>query len=113
MSCYYDRQGRPITMEQWATALEGRSRRIGFDTIKDDGTGQKAEVSTVWLGLDHRFREGPPLIFETMVFGGKFDQEQERYSTEEEALAGHARWVAAVRGDSETSAALCEDGEGR
>lgn len=55
-------------------------------------------VSTVWLGLDHRFTdEGPPLIFETMVFDQSRDEDSwselycERYSTEAEALAGHQR----------------------
>jgi len=52
------------------------------------------DVSTVFIGLDHRFTgDGPPLVFETMVFGGPFDQEQERYSTWDEAVAGHARMV--------------------
>ncbi|WP_166903861.1 hypothetical protein [Mycobacterium sp. DL440] len=31
-------------------------------------------VSTVWLGLNHSFTDdGPPIIFETMVFGGVHD----------------------------------------
>lgn len=49
-------------------------------------------VSTVWLGLNHQFDEdGPPLIFETMVKNpsGEFEDYQERYSTEEEAMNGH------------------------
>lgn len=51
-------------------------------------------VSTVFLGLDHGYRPGdPPIVFETMVFGGPFDQDQERYATWDEAVAGHARWV--------------------
>jgi hypothetical protein len=52
-------------------------------------------VSTVWLGLDHSFGSGPPLIFETMVFRSKdgplHDLECDRYSTEVDALAGHSR----------------------
>lgn len=57
-------------------------------------------VSTIFLGLDHRFRsdeQGLPILFETMVFGGKYDQRQERYCTKAEALAGHRRWVRKVR----------------
>lgn len=54
-------------------------------------------VSTVFLGLDHSFREsGPPILFETMAFIGHEAAGQERYSTWEEAEAGHARWVAQV-----------------
>jgi hypothetical protein len=76
----------------WAWAFEDIDRRVGFDTIKPGET-----VSTVWLGLDHRFDEGPPLIFETMIFGGPHDQYCDRYSTEEAALAGHDQTVAALR----------------
>jgi hypothetical protein len=57
----------------------------------------EAEVSTVLLVIDHNFGEGPPLIFETMVFGGPHDEWMERYSTEAEAKAGHDRVVAALR----------------
>jgi hypothetical protein len=54
-------------------------------------------VSTVFLGVDHHyFGEGPPILFETMVFGGELDHEQERYCTWEEAEAGHALMVARV-----------------
>jgi hypothetical protein len=55
-------------------------------------------VSTVFLGLDHRFgNNGPPLVFETMVFCGALDGEQVRYSTWAEAEAGHEAMVARVR----------------
>jgi len=46
-------------------------------------------VSTVFLGLNHRFGDGEPLLFETMIFNGSNDQYQERYTTREEALKGH------------------------
>ena len=54
-------------------------------------------VSTVWMGLNHRFGDGPPLIFETMVFPSRDDMgdlDSDRYSTEAEAFAGHERMVA-------------------
>lgn len=46
-------------------------------------------VSTVWLGLDHSrpWGDGRPVIFESMLLP-KYD-DCERYSTEEEARAGH------------------------
>jgi len=51
-------------------------------------------VSTVWLGLDHRFgsSEAEPLIFETMVFESKdrlIEQATKRSSNENLALVGH------------------------
>ena len=47
-------------------------------------------VSTVFLGLDHGYCGGPPILFETMIFGGPHDQYQERYCTWDEAVRGHA-----------------------
>ena len=90
---YYDRRGNPITVEQWANSLADNT--VAKTTI--GVSGSTVDVSTVWLGLDHSFGDGPPLIFETMVFGGNLDQEQERYSTESEALVGHAAMCEQVR----------------
>lgn len=60
-------------------------------------------VSTVFLAIDHNFIDGgPPLLWETMVFGGTMDQQQWRYSTLAEARAGHANVVKMVK-DAERS----------
>jgi hypothetical protein len=57
-----------------------------------------ADVSTVFLGLDHSFgRNSQPMIFETMVFGGPLDGEQERCSTWAQAEAMHAAMVERVK----------------
>lgn len=54
-------------------------------------------VSTVFLWIDHGHGVGPPVLFETMIFGGaRFDEYQERYCTVEEARAGHYKAVALV-----------------
>lgn len=48
-------------------------------------------VSTVFLGLNHQFEEGmPPLLYETMIFGGPCDDFQFRYHDKPTALIGHA-----------------------
>ena len=70
----------------WARWLEEADelRRVGDDAAAG------SRVSTVFLGLNHQWCEGGrPLIFETMVFGGPLDGEQQRYSTWQEAEAGH------------------------
>ena len=55
------------------------------------------EVSTVFLGLDHAFQPGgPPLLFETMIFGGRLDGHQERFTTWAEAVTGHEALCAQV-----------------
>jgi hypothetical protein len=52
-------------------------------------------VSTVFLGLDHRMREGEePMLFESLVFGGPNDGEMARYCTYDAAESGHAELCA-------------------
>lgn len=87
---HYDRQGNPITLEQWSRMFgDEEYKRIAKTDLPGGG-----HVSTVWMGLDHGFG-GLHLIFETMVFGHPgADNEQERYSTEQEARAGHEEMVA-------------------
>ena len=87
---YYGWQGEPITADEWAR-LFADERHIGDDDI------DAVHVSTVWMGIDHGCGDGPPLIFETMIFGGEHDQECWRYATEQQARAGHARIVEAIR----------------
>ena len=49
-------------------------------------------VSTVFLGVDHRVGDaGPPLLFETMIFGGNRDGLQLRCSTWDEAVLQHQK----------------------
>lgn len=51
-------------------------------------------VSTVFLGVDYQFDDGPPLLFETMIFtDGEAEDFQERCSTWMEAEAQHAKAV--------------------
>jgi hypothetical protein len=78
---------------KWAQWLETADRRIGWASIGD------VRVSTIFLGLDHSFGEGDPLLFETMVFwpGHELDHATERYATREEALRGHQGMVDRVR----------------
>ena len=98
---WFDKTGQPMD-ERKASALRYNARgensgavsdyaRIGLDEVGD------ARVSTVWLGLNHEFLSGrPPLIFETMIFGGDHGDYCVRYSSEAGAAAGHAAVVAAL-----------------
>lgn len=62
----------------------------------------EAEVSTVFLGIDHRHRpDGPPVLFETMVFGGEHTDFQDRYTSLESAKAGHTRVVECLKAGTE------------
>ena len=58
----------------------------------------KADISTVFLPVNHQLSgDDPPLIFETMIFGGIHDGYQTRYSTWEDAKAGHTKAVNLVK----------------
>ena len=56
-----------------------------------------SHVSTVFLGIDHNFGDdGPPVLFETLVFDGPLAGEMTRYCTWADAAAGHTEMVARV-----------------
>lgn len=58
-------------------------------TIKVDLFGETT-VSTVFLVTDHSFSHSDsPVLFETMIFGGQYNDYQTRYHTYDEALEGH------------------------
>lgn len=108
MGDYYDRNGQPITFEQWS-ALRADLDAFGYRRVGLTEVSRNVEVSTVWLGINHNWSDdGPPLIFETMIFGGPLDQEQWRYATEADAERGHEDAVrlarAAVQVDEEVFA---------
>lgn len=98
MSRYFAKDGRGISLLQWAKLFEDRS----YKQLWDDSVGS-SRVSTVWLGMDHGFGEfSRPIIFETLVFGGPLDQEMDRYATIYEAEEGHKAMVKRVRVKCET-----------
>lgn len=69
---YYDINRKPISAEQFALLkwdADGRVSDYAVIGRHSFGTG-RGEVSTVWLGLDHSFGHGPPVVFETLIFGG-------------------------------------------
>ena len=77
---------------KWAKWFETADREVAKTSISDEIT-----VSTVFLDLNHNYGDGEPLLFETMIFDGKLDEEMERYSTWEDAEEGHKRWVARAK----------------
>lgn len=86
--------------ERWTTCMKTRN------IIAGQPVGPTF-VSTVFLGIDHHGLGGRPSLFETMVICSKelelpkidrLDAEDhQQYSTLEEAKAGHATIVAALR----------------
>lgn len=112
---FYDRAGNAINLGRWLD-LHGD---YSYTRVAETVVGGVWRVSTVWLGTDHQFLAGPPLIFETMTFelaeshgfvgpsawtgeGWAFTYhedvgEQSRYSTETQAREGHAATVRIMR----------------
>ena len=86
-------------LKKWAEWIETADRTVKVTK------GDKWVVSTVFMGLDYSFGEPQPIVFETMVFkraawdgrGALREHEMNRYSTLEEAKAGHAdivkKWI--------------------
>lgn len=93
---YYvlDDTGNPVVEDdllKWCMWFETNETSVAYQIIGD------IIVSTVFLGINHQFSDGPPILFETMIFGGPHDQYQERYTTREEALLGHEDALKLVR----------------
>jgi len=91
-----DADGEPkeATRAEWARwgGANPAAYAIGKNDVDD------AHVSTVFLGVDHQLTPGGlPLLYETMIFDGQWDNYQWRWSTRADAAAGHARIVAALR----------------
>jgi hypothetical protein len=101
MAEYFDRAGQPLTMEEWAKDYADNS------VLQTTDIDEEVSVSTIWLGLNHQYGDGPPLIFETVVFGGgtkcptcghrEGGDPMYRYSTELAAKEHHHALVAALR----------------
>ena len=85
---------------QWFTTAD---RHAGDTWFGEPDAEDAVRVSTIFVGLDHQCeRGGPPLLWETKIFG--LDEDIcAYYSTWEEAEAGHARWCAYVQARSQLS----------
>lgn len=91
-----DAKGEPVEEPDvlvWAKWFDSDTR----DHFASRTWVANAQVSTVFLGLDHAFGEGPPILWETMIFCGERDEYQERYTSKADAIAGHKRIVAELR----------------
>lgn len=92
-----DDEGNPKQAEliEWAAWFETCERIVEQTKLPIGIT-----VSTVFLGIDHNWSGGTPVLWETMIFGGpysqgykKYQMYQMRYSSREQAEKGHARAV--------------------
>lgn len=95
----YDWDGNPITVEQWMAMHVPEKIHVADTLLRKGRRGRQARVSTVWLGVNYGLGspDRPPIIFETMIFGGRMDGFVARYTTKEQAREGHRQVVEAAR----------------
>lgn len=89
---YFENQKRRIVMQENLTV---RSNKWSVWEVK-----RKYWISTVFLGIDHQWGTGPPLLFETMVFTGDdedYEDYTERCSTWKEAIQQHKKVLNEIR----------------
>ena len=73
------------TLEGWPTKLYQPYRKIAHTQLWNG-----YRISTILLSTDHQYDEGEVTIFESMIFGNSFENEDcRRYSTVQEARIGH------------------------
>lgn len=68
----------------WGKAITFQNHVVARDHFKG------VKISTVFIGLDASDAD-PPMVFETMVFGGSLHQEVAQSATWEEAEVKHVR----------------------
>lgn len=95
-----DANDQPVVCDdvlEWGRWFEGADDRRRVARTEFEG----GYVSTVFLGLDHNFTHGDPVLWETMIFGGPHDGYQERYTSKADAEIGHQIAVELAKGGSQ------------
>lgn len=90
---YFDWDGRPVGRDRFVELFTA-DRTVALTDL-----ARRGRVSTIFMPMDMGIGWAgmPPLLFETMIFGGVLDGGSERYSTLAHARRGHARWVRLVK----------------
>lgn len=82
-------------MQAWSLAR--KHLNLNLKEKIDYGGEEWLMVSSVYLGIDHAFGDGPPLLFETLVFAEDDTIGPWRYSTQPAMVRGHGKLVQALR----------------
>jgi len=122
-----ERQPVECGLMRWARWMQDEQRSKG---IVGSTKTELYRVSTVFLGLDHGWGRGPPVLFETMVFDKQrsivewhdvlvsihksVDEDDffHRYSTWDEAEAGHKTLVRRIRRAEAAAKKMVKHGTG-
>jgi hypothetical protein len=91
-----DAEHRPVPCandDEWFAWYQDISnRRVALTRL-----GDEVSVSTIFTGLDLMPSDGPPLLFETEVFGGEYGGCRWHFAAWEEAKIGHEVIAEALR----------------
>jgi hypothetical protein len=91
-----DAEHQPVNCandDEWFAWFEDiNNRRVALTNISDE-----ISVSTIFTGLDLMPHEGPPLLFETEIFGGEYGGCRWGFATWDEAKIGHQIIAEALR----------------
>lgn len=92
MSMWYilDNNNKPIRSTSITEAADWMENNPQRKVVKQEHIGD-VYISTVFLGLDHSWNSDIPVLWETMIFGGEYDQYQDRYTSYKDALEGHKK----------------------
>jgi len=94
-----DKSITPCSLAEWSEQRQEMSRKRTKHVNDEMVDGKR--VSTVWIGMNHSFKNGKPHILKTMVFSEKGDDIYcRRYSTWNEAVEGHKKAVQWVKDGS-------------
>src|SRR5688572_15203324 len=87
------------TLDEYITWRKANPETVDERRVRETRWGP-FWISTVFLGLDHRWDEGEPILFETMVFLEwplNFSMDMSRCRTWDEAVDEHKEMVARVK----------------
>lgn len=95
-----------INRSYWDAYMISVRRHVANDYINN------YRISTIFLGYDHRFVDnGPPLLWETIIFKDGDPEERWRYSTYDDAKSGHEKaleWVKDQIKEDEKVCSICK-----
>jgi hypothetical protein len=109
MEAYFvlDERGEPrreMDQQTWTRWFERADRGVARTVLSPSVT-----VLTTFSGVDAAPESDTPLLFETRVFGGVLDGEENQSGTRAEALATHSELAAWCRVGAEPDYGLAEE----
>ena len=89
-----------LSLEYLEFHSEFANRQMGMTTCVKRYCRKETTIATVFLTFNHNYSmEGPPVLFETMVFSDHLEDDYTtRYETYEDAIEGHKKIVELVMG---------------